>query len=85
MRILVVSSNTSDVVTGKITAAARGAASPGTEIVPVTSTFGARLVESAAPDGRGAHPGLDRESVAAAGELVAVEPAVARCFAGVDR
>jgi allantoin racemase len=44
MRILVVNSNTSDVVTGKVAAAARAAASPGTEIVAVTGTFGARVI-----------------------------------------
>src|SRR5262245_30947786 len=44
MRILVVNSNTSDIVTGKVAAAARAAASPGTEIVAVTGTFGARVI-----------------------------------------
>jgi len=46
MRILVVNSNTSDVVTGKVAAAARAAASPGTEIVAVTGTFGARVIST---------------------------------------
>jgi allantoin racemase len=44
MRILLVNSNTSDVVTGKVAAAARAAASPGTEIAAVTGTFGARVI-----------------------------------------
>ncbi len=44
MRILVLNSNTSDIVTEKVAAAARSAASPGTEIVPVTGTFGARVI-----------------------------------------
>ena len=44
MRLLVVNSNTSDIVTEKVAAAARSAASPGTEIVPVTGTFGARVI-----------------------------------------
>lgn len=44
MRILLVNSNTSDVVTGKVAAAARAAASPATEIVAVTGTFGARVI-----------------------------------------
>lgn len=44
MRILVVNSNTSAVVTGKVTAEARAAAGPGTEIVAVTGTFGARVI-----------------------------------------
>ncbi len=48
MRILVVNSNTSDVVTEKVAAAARAAASPGTDIVAVTGTFGARVIGSRA-------------------------------------
>lgn len=44
MRLLLVNSNTSDIVTEKVAAAARSAASPGTEIVPVTGTFGARVI-----------------------------------------
>jgi allantoin racemase len=44
MRLLVVNANTSDVVTGKVTLEARTSASPGTEIVPVTGTFGARVI-----------------------------------------
>ena len=44
VRILVVNSNTSDIVTEKVAAAARAAASPGTEIVAVTGTFGARVI-----------------------------------------
>jgi len=46
MRILVVNSNTSDVVTEKVAAAARAAASLGTDIVAVTGTFGARVIGS---------------------------------------
>ena len=44
MRILLVNSNTSEVVTGKVAAAARAAASPGTDIAAVTGTFGARVI-----------------------------------------
>ncbi|MCB1719144.1 MAG: Asp/Glu racemase, partial [Candidatus Competibacteraceae bacterium] len=44
MRILLVNSNTSDFVTDKVCQEARRAASPGTEIVPVTGTFGARVI-----------------------------------------
>ena len=44
MRILVVNSNTSDIVTEKVAAAARAAASPGTQIVAVTGSFGARVI-----------------------------------------
>ncbi len=44
MRILLVNPNTSLAVTDTITAAARGAAAPGTEIIPATARFGARLI-----------------------------------------
>ena len=44
MRILVVNSNTSAIVTEKVAAEARHAGSAGTEIVPVTGTFGARVI-----------------------------------------
>jgi allantoin racemase len=44
MRILVLNSNTSEIVTGKVEPVARAAASPGTEIVAVTGTFGPRVI-----------------------------------------
>lgn len=44
MRLLLLNANTSDFVTAKVGAAAREAASPGTEIVPVTGDFGARII-----------------------------------------
>ena len=44
MRLLLVNSNTSDIVTDKVAAAARATAARGTEIVPVTGTFGARVI-----------------------------------------
>ena len=44
MRILVLNSNTSEVVTGKLAPVARAAASPGTEIVAVTGTSGPRVI-----------------------------------------
>jgi allantoin racemase len=44
MRILLVNSNTSAFVTDKVAQAARVIASPGTEIVPVTGNFGARII-----------------------------------------
>ena len=46
MRILLVNSNTSTFVTDKVCREARRAASTGTEIVPVTGTFGARVISS---------------------------------------
>jgi allantoin racemase len=44
MRILVVNSNTSDVVTEKVTVEAQAAVGAGSEIVAVTGTFGARVI-----------------------------------------
>jgi allantoin racemase len=44
MRLLVLNSNTSKVVTGKVEPVARAAASPGTEIVAVTGDFGPRVI-----------------------------------------
>jgi Asp/Glu/hydantoin racemase len=44
MRILVVNSNTTDSVTARIAAAARAAASPGTEIEAVSAPFGLPLI-----------------------------------------
>ena len=44
MRILVLNSNTSEIVTEKVAVAARAVVSPGTELVTVTGTFGARVI-----------------------------------------
>jgi allantoin racemase len=55
VRILVLNANTSDVVTGKVAAAARAAASPGTEIVAVTGTFGGRVIGTRAEHALGEH------------------------------
>ena len=44
MRILLINSNTSDVVTAKVLAGGRLAASPGTEVEAVCGTFGARVI-----------------------------------------
>lgn len=44
MRILLVNPNTSEAFTASITETARAAAAPGTEIVPVTAAFGARVI-----------------------------------------
>jgi allantoin racemase len=55
MRILLLNSNTSDVVTGKVAAAARAAASPGTDIVAVTGTFGGRVIGTRAEHALGEH------------------------------
>jgi allantoin racemase len=58
VRILVLNSNTSDVVTDKVAAAARAAASPGTEIVAVTGTFGGRVIGTRAEHAIGEHSTL---------------------------
>jgi allantoin racemase len=55
VRILVLNSNTSDIVTEKVAAAARAAASPGTEIVAVTGTFGGRVIGTRAEHAIGEH------------------------------
>jgi allantoin racemase len=44
MKLLIANSNTSDFVTGRVAAGARAAARPGTEIVPATGRFGARVI-----------------------------------------
>lgn len=44
MRLLLLNANTSDFVTQKVAAGARAAARPGTEIVPVTGAWGARVI-----------------------------------------
>lgn len=58
MRILVLNANTSDVVTEKVAAAARAAASPGTEIAAVTGTFGGRVIGTRAEHAIGEHSTL---------------------------
>ena len=58
MRILVVNANTSEIVTEKVAAQARASASPGTEIVAVTGTFGARVIGSRAEHAIGEHSAL---------------------------
>lgn len=55
MRLLVVNANTSDVVTEKVTLEARAAAAPGTDIVSVTGTFGARVIGTRAEHCIGEH------------------------------
>lgn len=58
MRLLVVNANTSDIVTEKVAAQARASASPGTEIVAVTGSFGARVIGSRAEHAIGEHSAL---------------------------
>lgn len=58
MRLLVVNANTSEIVTEKVAMQARASASPGTEIVAVTGTFGARVIGSRAEHAIGEHSAL---------------------------
>ena len=67
MRILVLNSNTSELVTEKVAAAARAAASPGTEIVTVTGTFGARVIGTRAEHAIAEHSTIALVSRHAAG------------------
>ena len=67
MRILVVNSNTTALVTDKVAAAARAAAAPGTEIVPVTGTFGGRIIGTRAEHAIGEHSTIELVSRHAGG------------------
>ena len=58
MRILIVNANTSALVTEKLEAEARAVASPGTEIVAVTGTFGARVIASRAENAIAEHSAI---------------------------
>jgi allantoin racemase len=55
MRLLLINANTSDIVTGKVAAQACLSASPGTEIVAVTGSFGARVIGTRADHAIGEH------------------------------
>ncbi len=59
MRLLVVNANTSEIVTGKVAAQARASTSTGTDIVPVTGTFGARVIGTRAENAIGEHSVID--------------------------
>ena len=59
MRLLVANPNTTPAVTELCARAARAAASPGTEIVPLTGRFGARIINSRAENAIAAHALLD--------------------------
>lgn len=67
MRLLVVNANTSDIVTEKVAAQARASASPGTEIVAVGGSFGARVIGSRAEHAIGEHSTIALVSRHAAG------------------
>ena len=55
MRLLLVNANTSQIVTDKVALQARASASPGTVVVAVTGTFGARVIGSRAEHAIGEH------------------------------
>lgn len=59
MRILLVNPNTTEAVTATCAAAARKAASPGTEIVAVTGAFGPTIINTRAENAIAAHALLD--------------------------
>lgn len=58
MKLLLVNANTNTFVTETVAQAANRCASPGTEIVAVTSSFGARIIESRAENAIGAYATL---------------------------
>lgn len=59
MRILLVNANTSQSVTDACATEARAAASPGTEIVPVTGRFGARVIASRSENAIATHAAIE--------------------------
>jgi allantoin racemase len=59
MRLVVVNANTSESVTEAVAAEARRVASPGTEIVPITGAFGARVITTRAENAVAGHALLD--------------------------
>jgi allantoin racemase len=67
MRLLVINANTSDIVTEKVAAQARASASPGTEIVAVSGTFGGRVIGTRAEQAIGEHSTVALVSQHAAG------------------
>ncbi|MBL8699116.1 MAG: hydantoin racemase [Alphaproteobacteria bacterium] len=59
MRLLVLNANTSDFVTQRVADAVRRIATPGTEIVPVTGRFGARVIGSYTEMAIGEHSAIE--------------------------
>ncbi|TCZ58572.1 aspartate/glutamate racemase family protein [Roseicella aquatilis] len=55
MRLLVANANTTEAITELCAAAARGAAGPGTEIIPATPRFGPAVIATRAEDAIAAH------------------------------
>ncbi len=59
MRLLVLNANTSEFVTRRVADAVAAMASPGTGIVPVTGSFGARVIGTQAEMAIGEHSAID--------------------------
>jgi allantoin racemase len=59
VKILLINANTTAAVTGRIAAEARRVAGPGTEILPVTGTFGAPIIGTRAEMAVAEHSALD--------------------------
>ena len=59
MRLLLINANTTEAVTRLCAGVARGVASAGTEIVPLTGRFGAAIIESRAENAIAAHALLE--------------------------
>jgi allantoin racemase len=59
MKILLINANTTPAVTERIAAEARRVASPGTEVLPVTGTFGAPIIGTRAEMAVAEHTALD--------------------------
>ena len=67
MRLLVANPNTTPEVTETCARAARAVASPGTEVVPLTGRFGARIINSRSENAIAAHAMLEMLAENAAG------------------
>jgi allantoin racemase len=67
MKILLINSNTSQVVTDKVAAGARAVASPGTEILAVCGEFGARVMGTRSEEALGHHSTIALAAKHAAG------------------
>ncbi len=90
MKLLLINPNVTEAVTDRMAAEARLAASPGTEIVPVTAAFGVAYIENRAEAAIGGHAVLDalaRQEAGCDAAIVAAfgDPglAAAREFAGI--
>ncbi len=85
MRLLVANPNTTQVVTDRIARVAREAASPGTEILAVTASFGAEYIATRAEAVLGAHATLDLLATHAEGCDAAIVAAFADPGLGAAR